>query len=172
MAQLPVEKKQAPSPRVADPFRAFRSEMDRLFDRFTSGFGFPALRRMADVESGWPEAWPFAEGGMPAVDVTESAAGYKITAELPGMTEKDIEVSVSDETVTVKGEKRAEREEKGENRYLSERSYGAFQRSFALPRGIDRDKVAANFANGVLTVMLPKTPEAQKQEKKIEVKAG
>ncbi len=172
MAQLPVEKKQAPMARTTDPFVTLRSEMDRLFDRFTSGFGFPSLRRMLDVEPSFPAAWSFGDGGVPAVDVTESASAYKITAELPGMSEKDVEVSLTEDMLTIKGEKRAEREEKGENRYLSERSYGAFQRSFSLPRGVDRDKLAASFANGVLTVTLPKTVEAQKQEKKIEVKAG
>jgi len=171
MAQVPVEKKQAPVARTPDPFLALRSEMDRLFDRFTSGFGFPTLGRMLNVEPAWRSAWPFADS-VPAVDVTENNTGYKITAELPGMAEKDIEVTVTDEMLTIKGEKRVEHEEKGENRYLSERSYGSFQRSFALPRGVDREKVNANFANGVLTVTLPKTQEAQKQEKKIEVKAG
>jgi HSP20 family protein len=171
MAQVPVEKKQAPVARTPDPFLALRTEMDRLFDRFASGFGFPALGRMLAAEPAWRPVWPFADGG-PAVDMTENSTGYKITAELPGMAEKDIEVTVTDEMLTIKGEKRADHEEKGENLYLSERSYGSFQRSFALPRGIDREKVSASFANGVLTVTLPKTQEAQKKEKKIEVKAG
>jgi HSP20 family protein len=172
MAQMPVEKKQAPVARAPDPFVALRTEMDRLFDRFSSGFGFPSLRRMFDVEPSWPASWPLSDNGLPAVDVTENATAYKITAELPGMKEKDIEVAVTDDTLTIKGEKREEHEEKGENRYLSERSYGAFQRSFVLPRGVDRDKLEASFANGVLTVTLPKTPEARKQEKKIEVKGA
>jgi HSP20 family protein len=73
--------------------------------------------------------------------------------------------------LVLKGEKRQEREEKEKNRYLSERSYGAFQRSFALPDGIGRDKIAAEFSKGVLTLTLPKTPDARKQQKKIEVKA-
>ncbi len=171
MAQMPVEKKQAPVARAPDPFLALRGEMDRLFDRFTSGFGFPSLRRMMDLEPAWRTEWPLRDG-VPAVDVAESATAYKITAELPGMAEKDIEVSLTEDTLTIKGEKRQEHEEKDENRYLSERSYGSFQRSFSLPSGVDRDKLAATFANGVLTVTLPKTPEAQKQEKKIEVKAG
>jgi HSP20 family protein len=169
MAQMPVEKKQAPVARAPDPFVALRTEMERLFDRFTSGFGLPSIGRMLEAAPSWQAAWPLSDG-VPAVDVTETATAYKITAELPGMTEKDIEVAVTDDTLTIKGEKREEHEEKGENRYLSERSYGAFQRSFVLPRGVDREKLEASFANGVLTVTLPKTPEAQKKEKKIEVK--
>jgi HSP20 family protein len=171
MAQMPVEKKATPVARAPDPFLALRGEMDRLFDRFTSGFGFPSLRRMMDLEPAWRTEWPLRDG-VPAVDVAENETAYKITAELPGMAEKDIEVSLTEDTLTIKGEKRQEHEEKGENRYLSERSYGSFQRSFSLPSGVDRDKLAATFANGVLTVTLPKTPEAQKQAKKIEVKAG
>jgi HSP20 family protein len=86
------------------------------------------------------------------------------------MEEKDIDVSLSGDTLTIKGEKRQEREEKGDNRYLSERSYGAFQRSFSLPENVDREKIAAAFAKGVLTVTLPKSAKAA--PKKIEVKTA
>ena len=88
------------------------------------------------------------------------------------MTEKDIEVAVSGDMVTLKGEKRQEREDKTENYHISERSYGSFQRSFYIPDGVDRDKIAAEFSKGVLTLTLPKTAEAQKASKKIEVKAA
>jgi HSP20 family protein len=170
MAQTQVEKK-APAARAPDPFRSLRTEMDQLFDRFSAGFGFPSLRRMFGMEPAWRTDSLLGDG-VPAVDLTENDQAYKVTAELPGMTEKDIEVSITDDMLTVKGEKRQEREEKEENRYLSERSYGMFQRSFSLPPGVDRDKLTAAFANGVLTITLPKTAEAKKQEKKIEVKAG
>jgi HSP20 family protein len=109
---------------------------------------------------------------VPAVDITEDDKGYRIAAELPGMSEKDIDVSISGDMLTIKGEKRQEREEKEKNRYLSERSYGMFQRSFPLPEGVDRDKISADFSKGVLTLTLPKTADAQKQQKKIEVKAS
>ena len=173
MAQTPVEVRKAPpaTTLARDPWQSFRTEMDRVFDRFGGAFGFPSLRRMFDVEPAWQYESSFSFGA-PAVDVTEDDQAYKIAAELPGMSEKDIDISLTGDLLVLKGEKRQEREEKEKNRYLSERSYGAFQRSFALPEGIDRDKIAAEFSKGVLTLTLPKTPAAQKQQKKIEVKAG
>lgn len=173
MAQTPVEAtKTSPVKRVnADPWQSFRTEMDRLFDRFTGNFGLPSLRRMFDFEPPWRHESSFSFPA-PAVDITEDDKAYKITAELPGMSEKDIDISVNGEMLVLKGEKHQEREEKEKNRYLSERSYGAFHRSFALPDGVDCDKIAAQFSQGVLTVTLPKTPDAEKQQKKIEVRAG
>jgi HSP20 family protein len=172
MADTPVEVKKAAAPvptraEVPDPWRSFRSEMDRLFDRF----GFPSFRRMFDVEPFWNYETSMGMA-VPAVDVTEDENAYKITAELPGMSEKDIDVTVSGDVLVLKGEKRQEREQKEKNRYVSERSYGAFQRSFSLPDGVDREKIGADFSKGVLTLTLPKTADAQKRQKKIEVKAG
>ena len=176
--QVPVQNKSTtpapmtPSPTAASPWegwRPLREEMNRLFDRFTSGVGLPLARQFSD-----PLLVPkFASSfslASPAVDLTEEASGYKITAELPGMTEKDIDVAVSGDVVTLKGEKRQEREDKTENYHISERSYGSFQRSFYIPEGVDRDKIAAEFSKGVLTLTLPKSAEAQKASKKIEVK--
>lgn len=168
MATTPVEVKTTtaapaptPAPTVPDVMRSFRTEMDRLFDRFTDGwFGMPSLRRMLDVVP------------TPAIDMTEDADGYKLTAELPGMAENDIEVALTDGILTLKGEKKQEQEKKDKNYYLSERSYGAFQRSFTLPDGVDRDKVSAEFSKGVLTVTMPKTAQAKAEPKKIEVKAA
>jgi len=140
----------------------FRSEMDRLFGRFAGGFGFPSLRRGFEIE-------PARRTDVP-IDMSEDEKAYKITAELPGLEMKDIDVSVSGDTLMLKGEKRQEKEEKGKNYHYSERSYGAFQRSFKLPASVDRDKVAADFVKGVLTITLPKAPEAQKPQKKIEIR--
>jgi HSP20 family protein len=167
MANTPVEvRKNAPAPPGApDAWRSFRTEMDRLFDRFAGGWGMPSLRRVFDVDQDFTVP-------SPAVDITEDDAGYKVTAELPGMSEKEIEVVVSDNVLTLKGEKRAEKEQKEKNYYLSERSYGSFQRSFMLPDGVDRDKIAADFAKGVLTISMPKTTKAKDSSKKIEVKAA
>ena len=166
MATSPVQVKQtAPTPAAPDVFRSFRTEMDRLFDRFTTGFGWPSLALPS-----FPTAVAGNGFAVPAVDVTEDDKAYRIAAELPGMDEKDVEVAVSGDTLTIKGEKRQERETKEPNYYLSERSYGSFQRAFALPDGIDRDKIDASFAKGVLTVTLPKTAEVQQQAKKIAVK--
>jgi HSP20 family protein len=171
MASTPVEVKKATPAPAPDAWRSFRTEMDRLFDRFSSGFGVPSFRRMFDTEPAWhyESAFSFA---APAVDVTEDESAYKITAEMPGLDEKNIEVTVSGDMLTLKGEKHYEKDEKGKNRHVSERAYGSFQRSFALPDGIDRDKIAADLTKGVLTISLPKTAEAKKQTKKIEVKAA
>ena len=174
MATTPVPVKQTPALRTVttDPWQAFRTEMDRLFDRFSGGFfGMPSMRRLFDVEPLWrDESLPGMT--MPAMDVSEDDKAYKLTAELPGLSEKDVEVTLTGDVVMLKGEKKLEHEEKGKNRYLSERSYGSFQRSFYLPDGVARDKVTAEFKDGVLTVMLPKTAEAQVPTKKVEVKAA
>lgn len=170
MANVPVEVKKTPPAPVSDPWRAFRTDLDRLFDRFTDKVGFPSLPRLFGGASATPSDVSVSIA-VPAVDVTEADGAYKVTAELPGLAEKDIEVSVSGDMLVLRGEKRQEREEKEANYYLSERSYGSFQRSFTLPDGVDRDKISAEFSKGVLTLTLPKTAEAKKQDKKIEVKA-
>ena len=169
MAITSIGVKKVPVLRVSmDPWQSMRSEFDRLFDRL-SGFGLPSMRRLFDAAPSSETTFSF---NVPAVDVTEDDKAYKIAAELPGIEEKDVEVSVSGDILTLKGEKRQEKEEKDKNSYVSERAYGSFQRVFALPTGIDRDKITAEFAKGVLTVSLPKSADAQKQQKKIEVKAA
>jgi HSP20 family protein len=153
------------------PFARLQSEIDRLFEDFAAGsWHSPFRRAVFDAEPFWrgEVSW----GKVPAVDIAETTKGYEITADLPGMDEKNIEVKYADGTLTIKGEKKDEKEEKKENYYLSERNYGSFQRSFRVPEGVDPDKVEAAFKNGVLTVTLPKTPEAQKKEKRIEIKQG
>jgi HSP20 family protein len=173
MASTPVEvKKPVPAPApVPDVWRSLRSEMDRLFDRFSSTFGVPSLRRMFDVEPAWrfESSLGFA---APAIDVSEDEKAYKITAELPGLEARDLDVSISGDTLVIKGEKQQEKEQKDKNYHVTERTYGSFQRAFALPEGVARDKIAADLSKGVLTVTLPKTAEAQKPTQKIEVKAA
>ena len=100
-----------------------------------------------------------------------SGEGAKITAELPGMEENDIEVNVYDDVLTIKGEKKEATEEKKDH-YVSERHYGSFHRSFHIPDSIDANKIEASFRNGLLTVTLPKTAEGQKRAKNVEVKKG
>ncbi len=109
---------------------------------------------------------------MPAADVSETDKAYEITAELPGMDEKNIEVKLANGVLTIKGEKQEEKEEKQKDYHMRERSFGSFQRTFQVPDGVDSDKIEASFKNGVLSVTLPKSPEAQKAEKKIAVKTG
>ena len=156
----PAEVKRAYAT-APDIWTNFRDELDRMFDRFNRApFGsFPRLFEAA--------------GSLvlnPAIEIADDDKAYTLTAELPGLDDKDFEVTVTEDSLVLKGEKRHEKEEKGKNTYVSERSYGAFQRVFALPVGVDRGKIAAEFAKGVLTVTMPKTTEAQQQQKKIEIK--
>ena len=176
MASTPVEvkevKKVTPTPGQApDVWRSFRGEMDRLFDRFSTSFGMPSLRRMFDIEPAgrFESSFTFP---TPAIDVSEDEKAYKITAELPGLEAKDLDISILGDTLVIKGEKQQEKEQKEKNYHVTERAYGSFQRSFALPDGVARDKIAADLSKGVLTLTLPKTAEAQKPAKKIEVKAS
>ena len=171
--KVPVktEKSAASMPQALRPFESLRREVDRLFEDFAGGiWRSPVGRSFFDIEPAWRTQSVMS--AMPAVDVTETDKAYEINAELPGMDEKNIEVKVADDVLTIKGEKREEKEEKNRDYYLSERSFGSFQRSFQVPNGVDTDKIEASFKNGVLTVTLPKSTEAQKAEKKITVKAA
>jgi len=168
MASTPVEvKKTTPAPTTPDVWRSMRTEMDRLFDRFATGFGMPSWGRMWDLAPAFRTELTMP---TPAVDITEDDSGYKITAELPGLEDKDVEVTLTDDVLTIKGEKSTETEKKEKNYHLSERSYGAFRRSFVLPESVDSDKIVASVAKGVLTVAVPKAAAAK--PKTIEVKAA
>lgn len=176
MAQTDIEVRRTPSPPAptssgSDLFQSFRNEVERLFDQFWrgAGFGFPSLRRTFEPEQFWRQ--PISGFATPMVDVSEDDKAFHITADLPGMTEKDINVILSGDMLTITGERRDEREQKDRNYHFSERRFGSFRRAFSLPTGVDRDKIEANFKNGVLSLTLPKTPEAMQQQKEIEVKA-
>ena len=107
---------------------------------------------------------------LPEVDVREDEKQVTIEVDLPGVDEKDVSVTMANGILTVKGEKKSEREEKEENYYLAERSYGKFERSLTLPETIDENQIEAQFDKGVLTIVAQKRPEAIKAEKKIEIK--
>jgi HSP20 family protein len=127
----------------------------------------PFGRGAFDVQPFWRgDLWSRA----PAVDIIDKENAYELSAELPGTDESNIDVKFANGTLTIKGEKRDEREEKKKNFYLAERRYGSFQRSFNVPEGVDAERIEASFKNGVLTVTLPKTPQARRNEKKILVK--
>ena len=111
-----------------------------------------------------------SRGFVPAVDIVERDAAYEVTVELPGIDGKNIELKLANGALAIRGEKQQETEEKKEGYYLRERHFGAFERSIPLPEGVDTGNIEAGFKNGVLTVMLPKKPEAQKPETKIDVK--
>jgi HSP20 family protein len=156
---VPSEKKSVPVKREAyNPFALLRQEVNSLFDNFFRGFEIePFMGRLGAFS--------------PSVDVKESDNEIKVSAELPGMHDKDIDVSLTKDSLTIKGEKKEEKEDKGKDYYRMERSYGSFSRTIPLPAEIDTDKVKAEFKKGVLTVTLPKTPRAIKETKKISVKA-
>lgn len=162
-------KHQRAVPAINDSWRHFRHEIDNIFDRFSLGFESLALQPFSNMQRLYgPGLTGFASM---AVDVSETDKAYTISAELPGVSEKDIEVSVSDDLLVIKGQKEQKHEEKGENRYLSERSYGSFQRMFSLPRDTDGSKIEAKFHHGVLTVSVPKSGN-QRHTQKVEVKAA
>jgi len=139
------------------PFREFermRREMDRLWDSFFE-------RRPASIE----EEGEF----LPALDLAETENDLVVKCEVPGLEPKDIDISLSDGMLTVKGEKKQEREEKKADYHLVERSYGTFIRSIQLPKEVQSDKISASYKNGILKINLPKSEEAKKKEIKIKV---
>ncbi|WP_047462165.1 Hsp20/alpha crystallin family protein [Rhizobium rhizogenes] len=157
-----TEKKTAPAIARWTPLEGLRSEIDRVFNDFTPGFFDRTLAR-------FPNAFT---RDVPAVDFVESDKAYELTAELPGIDAKELELTLANGILTVKGEKQESKEEKEKEYYLSERRYGSFQRSLQLPDGVDAEKIDASFANGVLKVVLPKTPSAKKNDRKIAIKAA
>ena len=142
----------------ANPFSLLQREMDSLFDNFHRAF----------------DAGPWVEDNngsfSPKVDVIDGEKEIRVTAELPGIDEKNVEVLLSRDSLTIKGEKKDERERSGKNYYRSECSYGSFSRTIPLPEEINAEKAEAHYKKGVLTVTLPRTEETLKDTKKINVK--
>ncbi len=140
-----------------DPFMSLHRNVNRLFDEVFRGFDTPSvLNRMAPLNGTWP-----------SVEFSETDKEIRVTAEIPSLEEKDVEVMLDDGVLTLRGEKKAETEDK--DRQFSERYYGRFERRFSLGREVEDDKVAATFNNGVLTVTLPKTKKAQANAKRIAI---
>jgi len=138
-----------------DPFKdlqAIQDKIDRIFEE--------SLRGRDIVSGGW----------TPAVDIYETDDAIVLEAELPGMNEKDIEVKVEDNVLSIKGERKFEQERKEENYYRMERYYGTFQRSFTLPSNIDTDKIKAEYKKGILKIEMPKKEQAKPKQIKVEVK--
>lgn len=172
VTKLPIKQEtMEPSfARAWHPFESLHREIDRLFDDFGIDFRWPFGRSLFAAEPLFRREVRLPK--MPAVDVIESEKGYEITADLPGMDEKNIEVKVANGNLIIKGEKQEEKEEKKKDYYMRERNFGSFERRFEMPEGVDSDKIEASFKKGVLTLILPKRLEAQKPTKKIEVKAA
>lgn len=157
----PWHSKGGTTPALSDLHR----EVDRVFENFWSGFGTPSLLREASSA--------LAGVSMDVrVDTSEDDKAYHVTAELPGMSEKDVEVTFADNMLTISGEKKEEKEVKEENYHRRERSFGSFRRSFTLPVEVDEAKIAATFKDGVMTIELPKSKTAQKKAKKITIARG
>ena len=142
--------------RSDNAFMSLQREIDRLFDDFTRGFSAFSTGGAAEL--------------LPNLDVTETDKQIEITAELPGIEEKDVQVNLADNVLTIRGEKKAEKEEKDKTYRLVERSYGSFVRSLELPEGVNADAIKASIDKGLLKVTVPKPAPAQ--VKKIDVKAA
>jgi Molecular chaperone (small heat shock protein) len=171
--KLPVKTEASPATQPAkaadwQPFDLLRNQVDRLFHDFQTGFlQAPFFRPLPDIESFWRRDLGF--NVTPAMDIVEKDKAFEVTAELPGLDAKDIDVQLANGMLTIKGEKQEEKEEKTKGRYVSERRYGSFRRTLQVPGSVDAEKIEASYKSGVLTVTLPKSPEAQKKEKTIPV---
>ena len=157
---VPFKKRSVPVKREnGHPFERLRDEMDALFDDFYRGFNVT------------PFEGHHTRSFSPSIDVSETDKEIKVAAELPGMDDKDIEVNLNKDSLTIKGEKKEEKEDKGKDYYHVERSYGSFTRTIPLPVEIESDKAEAHFKKGVLTVTVPKSAKAIETKKKITIKA-
>lgn len=146
---------QTPLARRTSPFDFIQTEIDRVFDR-VNGFNVWT----------WPTA--LAERAFsPSMEVVETDGAVEITTELPGMDDKDVEISVAEGVLTIRGEKKFEKDEKKKNYRLVERSYGSFERAIALPAGVDASKIKATMTKGVLKIEFPKSGTAKAQQVKI-----
>jgi HSP20 family protein len=140
--------------RAMSPFYGLHREMHRVFDEFWRSWDAPEL---------------FGSRSWPKVDVEETDAEYRVVAELPGLNEKDVELTLRENVLAISGEQKDEREEKANGRYYAERFYGRFHRAVPLEREVDAESAAATFNNGVLTVILPKSPRAQDDARRIPI---
>jgi HSP20 family protein len=143
-----------------EPFRDFQRQMNRLFDDFFGDFPIAARPGEMGIASA---------GFTPRVDVSETDKEIRVSAELPGMDEKDVTVELNDDAVTIRGERKEEKEEKGKNWYAREQTYGVFHRTVPLPSTADTPKAGAKFRKGVLTITIPKRAEAQTRRKTIKI---
>ncbi|MBN1518414.1 Hsp20/alpha crystallin family protein [Candidatus Sumerlaeota bacterium] len=167
-AALPV-RRAAGEARPAHPIEQMHREMDRVFDDFFRGTGVSPWRHSSLASPGWNDnGWL-----KPSVDISATDQEYAINVELPGVSEKDVQVELSGDTLRISGEKKHEKEENGRDFYSVERSYGAFQRVLAIPDDAQEDGINAAFKNGVMTITIPrKEPGPGSKAKRIEIKSG
>jgi len=159
---LPIGKEDCDSsPHEFSPYFSLQHDMNRVFDNFFRSFETGMMSPFSDMSEG-----PF----QPRVEVKESANDLRVSVELPGIDDKDIDVTITGDALTISGEKREEKEQNTRGYYRMERSYGSFHRRIPFPCAIDKDKTEATFKKGVLNVILPKTADAKQQVKKIDIK--
>jgi HSP20 family protein len=144
---------------VVDPFTAFRRDVERLFDDFFDGFGSSALGQMRP----WQRV-------LPSIDVTETGKDVVVTAELPGLDENELQVTLDGDVLTISGEKRAEHEHKNGDAYYVEHRFGAFSRSIRLPFAVDQEQIETKYDKGVLTIRVPKPAQLQPSVRRVDVK--
>lgn len=155
---IPVKlgRKEIPVRRIDDdPVRSLFYDFERMFDRFFSDFAVEPMRAFG--------------GFSPDIDLVEKDDRYLLTAELPGLDEKEVEVTLNNEYITIRGEKKEEKEDRSGSYYYAERRYGRFERTIPLPAEVDVDKVKAHFKKGLLTVELPKSERVLKESRKIKI---
>lgn len=157
-----AEKKVEKLPAARDPFTSLRSEVDRLFDEFTTGSFMRGLPSVFGSLSSFGDL-------APQTDIKETDKEVVVTTELPGINQEDVSVTLQDKVLTMKGEKKSETRKDEDNYHMVERHYGSFQRAFRLPDSIDEDAVSADLSDGVLTIRIGKTKAAQKATKKISI---
>lgn len=150
----------------SNPFLALHREMNQLFDDFFGGLETNIARPRNEALRRDIDAWSFN------VDVAENEHEVRVVADLPGMEEKDIQVELTNDRLTIKGEKNTERDEQKEDYHLMERSYGSFYRTVPLPAGLEDQQAKARFKNGVLTITIPKSPDAKRPKKQIQITQG
>ncbi len=160
MVQRPIFSRRGAAKDVpAEPLEALHREINRLFDDVSRGFGLFGAADREDVAS-------------PRIEVVETDKDLCVTAELPGVDPKDVDVTLEDDLLTLRGEKRAGREESGGSFHVSERTYGSFLRTVRLPFAAESNRVDATMKDGVLTIVVPKPPKEQQRTAKIAVKAA
>ncbi len=145
------------------PLHSLHREIDKVFTEFSRNFGLPRLS---------PTNGEAGRFFSPSMDVVESDKALEVTTELPGMSDKDVEVTIVDNMLTIRGEKKAETKEEKDDYHMIERSYGSFKRSLRLPFDVSVDKIDAQFKDGVLKVVLPKPPEVEAKTQKVAIKSA
>jgi HSP20 family protein len=163
-ARLPVHR--SGQLRHHNPIARFHQEIDRMFEDFIRGFGFPSVGFGREVA-------PLAqiECLKPTLDIAAGDKEYTISVELPGVDEKDVRLELTGDTLVIKGEKKQEKEEKEKNYYRMERSYGSFQRVLSLPEDADQDAIGATYKDGIMTITIPRKMATKRESRQITIKS-